>query len=121
MPTKISPYINFQGRAQEAMVFYQKVLGGELKLSSSSFDGATRPAGPNDPIIHAVLTADGVTIMGTDGMPKYPPTVGDNIAIALSGSDRERLAKVFNELSEGGKLKGPLKRESSGDSTGKYR
>ena len=25
----LGPYINFQGRAREAMTFYQKVLGGE--------------------------------------------------------------------------------------------
>jgi uncharacterized glyoxalase superfamily protein PhnB len=26
----LSPYINFQGRAREAMEFYQKALGGKL-------------------------------------------------------------------------------------------
>ena len=28
----LSPYINFQGRAREAMEFYHKVLGGKLDL-----------------------------------------------------------------------------------------
>jgi len=29
---QIGPYINFQGRAREAMAFYHKVLGGNLDL-----------------------------------------------------------------------------------------
>ena len=30
----LCPYINFQGRAREAMEFYQKVLGGNLDLQT---------------------------------------------------------------------------------------
>ena len=45
----LSPYINFQGNAREAMEFYQKVLGGNLML---------RTVNEKDRITHAQLDAD---------------------------------------------------------------
>ena len=42
---QLSPYINFQGRAREAMEFYQKVFGGNLDLQTSDERGAPKPAG----------------------------------------------------------------------------
>lgn len=41
----LGPYINFQGRAREAMEFYQKVLGGKLDLQTMNERGVPKPAG----------------------------------------------------------------------------
>ena len=103
-----SPYINFQGRAREAMEFYQKALGGKLDLQTSDERGVPKPAGPGDRITHARLESDGVRIIGTDGHPNYPAKVGENVAIALNGTDKGRLTKSFNHLAEGGTIKMPL-------------
>lgn len=112
----INPYINFGGKAREAFEFYQKALGGELNLMTFNANGAPKPAGPGENIMHGTLTLDdGVVIMGTDGMPDYPAKVGENFAIALSGTDSERLTKAFEALSEGGNVKQTLKEESWGD------
>jgi PhnB protein len=116
-----SPYINFQGRAREAFEFYQNALGGELTLTTEDPQGPPKAAGPNDHIMHGILTAGSVTIMGADGLPEYPPTVGDNIAIVLSGTDREHITKVFDMLSEGGMVKQALKEESWGDLFGYFK
>jgi PhnB protein len=101
----VNPYINFQGHAREAFEFYQKLLGGKLDLLTFNPDGAPKPAGPDDNIMHARLEADGAIIMGTDGIPDYPPTVGDNFAIALGGSGSDRLTEIFEQLGQGGKVK----------------
>ena len=114
----LSPYINFRDHAREAMEFYQKLLGGKLDLLAFNPSGPPKPAGPGDTIMHARLESDGAIIMGSDGMHEYPPTVGDNFAIALGGTDRERMTKIFNGLAEGGKVKQPLKEESWGDTFG---
>lgn len=113
-----NPYINFRGHAREAMEFYQHALGGKLELLAANPGGAPKAAGPDDAIMHAYLEADGAVIMGSDGMPEYPPTVGENIAITLSGTDRERLTQAFNMLAEGGKVKQGLKVESWGGTFG---
>lgn len=114
----LSPYINFAGRAREAMGFYQKVLGGNLDLQTSDEQGLPKPAGPGDSIMHSRLEADGVLIMASDGHPDYPAKVGDNMAMSLGGTDKARLTKIFNDLAEGGMIKMPLTEQSWGADLG---
>jgi PhnB protein len=40
------------------------------------------------------------------------------MAIALSGTDRERISRLFGELGEGGRIKGPLTEQPWGGATG---
>jgi PhnB protein len=115
-----SPYINFQGRAREAFEFYYAALGGDLQLLAVDPQGPPKAAGPDDSIMHGALTSGGVSIMGTDGMAEYPPTTGDNMAIVLSGEDRERLSRIFDQLSDGGVVKQALKEEMWGDTFGYF-
>ncbi len=115
---QLSTYINFQGRAREAMGLYHKLLGGTLDLHTVNGQGASGPAGPEDRIMHARLEADGARIIGTDGHPSHPATVGDNMAIALGGTDKDRLTKIFSDLAEGGKIKMRLTEQPSGSSVG---
>ncbi len=115
----LSPYINFQGRAREAMEFYHKVLGGDLDLQTLNEQGVPKPAGPGDRITHSRLEADGALIItGSDGHPDYPATVGDNMGIAVGGTDKGRLTKIFSDLAEGGKVKMPLAEQSRGADVG---
>ncbi len=113
-----SPYLNLQGRAREGMEFYCKVLGGNLDLQTMSEQGVSKPAGPGDRITYARLEADGARIIASDGHPKYPAKIGDNMAIALGGTDKDRLTKIFNGLAEGGTVKGPLAAQPSGAMVG---
>jgi len=53
---RLGPYINVQGRAREAMEFYQDVLGGKLDVQTA-----------NDRVAQARLDADGVLIVASDG------------------------------------------------------
>lgn len=105
MKQQIAPYINFQGRAREAMELYQRVLGGKLELYAAGEDGAPRPAQPGDRIQHARLSGDGFLVIGSDGHPSHPPTNGDNMGIVLIGSDRPAMQAAFEKLSEGGQVK----------------
>jgi uncharacterized glyoxalase superfamily protein PhnB len=66
-----SPFVNFQGRAREAMEFYHKVLGGQLDLRTMNERGVPKPAGPGDRISYARLESDGALIIGSDGHPDY--------------------------------------------------
>jgi len=108
MAERVAPYINFQGRAREAMELYLSILGGKLELFAAGDGGAPRPAEPGERIQYARLSGDGFLIVGSDGHPDYPPTSGDNIAVALVGSDRDAMRSAFAKLSEGGKVKMPL-------------
>ena len=105
---QLSPYVNFQGRAREAMQFYQSALGGTLDLQT----------GPGERVGVARLEADGAVIIGSDGHPDYPAKAGDNLAIGLSGTDRDRLTRAFHALGEGGKIQMPLAAQSGGVEVG---
>jgi PhnB protein len=114
----LGPYVNFQGRAREAMEFHHKVLGGNLDLQTLDERGGPKPAGPGDRITHSRLEADSAVIIGSDGHPDYPAKVGDHMGIALGGRDKARLTKIFNDLAEGGKIKMPLAEQSGGADVG---
>jgi PhnB protein len=114
MKQQVAPYINFQGRAREAMELYQSILGGDLQLYAAGEGGRPRPAERGDRIQHARLSGEGFLVIGSDGHPSYPPTTGDNIAIALVGPDATAMQSAFEKLSEGGTVKMPLTRGSWG-------
>jgi PhnB protein len=105
---QLNPFINFQGRAREAIELYQKVLGGKLDLQP----------GPNGRIGQARLEADGVLIIASDGHPDYPTKVGENLALSLSGTDQARLTRIFNALADGGRVNMPLAKQPWGGEVG---
>lgn len=115
---QLSPYLNLQGRAREAMEFYHEVLGGKLELQAMDPRGVARPAGPGDRIGHARLEADGALLVASDGHPDYPAGVGDLMALVLCGPDRDRLGKIFDRLAEGGRVQMPLTAQPSGGAVG---
>ncbi len=115
----LGPYINFQGKAREAMEFYHGVLGGKLGLNTLDAKGAPKEAGPGDRITFARLQTDSVVITGSDGHPSYPAKMGDAMAIYLNGADKARLTKVFNGLAEGGTVKGPISPQPWGADVGR--
>jgi PhnB protein len=109
---------NCQGKARDAMEFYHKVLVGKLDLYAADEKGAPRPAGPGDRIMHARLEADGVIVIASDGHPRYPAQVGENMGIVLGGTDKAGLTTAFNALAEGGQVKMPLTKTPWGAEAG---
>src|SRR5437879_13549480 len=105
---QLVPFINFQGRARDAMQFYQHVLGGTLELHTANEKGERRPAGTGDRVTDGQLDADGLRIVATDGHPSYPATVGDHMALSLSGTDKARLSKILSSLADHCKQHTPL-------------
>ncbi len=67
MPSRLNPYLSFDGKAREAMDFYHDVFGGEL--TAQTFAEAGMSQGPDDAdlIMHAQLEAsNGMTLMASD-------------------------------------------------------
>jgi len=119
MPSKLNPYISFDGRAKEAMEFYKNVLGGPLTLSTFKEGGA--PVGPEDAdkIMHAMLIADnGMTLMAADTPPGMTYNHGNDIGISLSGDNEEELKGYWTKLSDGAKITVPLDKAPWGDTFG---
>lgn len=121
MPSRLNPYIAFNGDARQAMEFYEGVFGGTLATSTFGEFGAPDPASA-DLIMHAQLeTPSGFTLMASDtpsGM-EYDP--GTNVSISLSGDDAAELRGYWEKLSDGATVMVPLEKQMWGDEFGMCR
>ncbi len=111
----INPYIHFNGNAEEAFTFYKSVFGGEFAkvmrykdLSSPEF-----PVAENDAnrLMHIALPiGKSNVLMGSDVLEIMGlVTENDNRnTISISTESREEADKLFNGLSEGGKIEMPI-------------
>ena len=114
----LTPYLTFNGDAAKAMKFYQSVLGGELSMQSFGEVHMARTPKEKDLVVHSTLKNEGLTFMASDSMPTRKAIFGDNVHMSISGGDRRKLTRVFNELSKGGKVDMPLAKQFWGDTFG---
>jgi PhnB protein len=118
MPSRLNPYVAFDGNAREAMEYYRDIFGGELTVSTFGEFGDDDPS-LADKTMHAQLETDrGFTLMASDTPPQMQHRPGNNITISLSGDDDADLRKYWERLSEGGTVMMPLEKQAWGDEFG---
>jgi PhnB protein len=110
----ISPYINFNGNAEEAFNFYKSVFGGEFAsivrfkdLESSEFPV---PENEANKIMRIVLPIGQSTLIAND-VPESMGPVSENenrSKIAVSAETKEEAEKLFNGLSQDGAVEMPM-------------
>jgi PhnB protein len=119
MPSRLNPYLSFNGNAREAMEFYRGVFGGNLNVSTfGEFGQQDSPAA--DKVMHAQLDApNGFTLMASDTPPgmDYAPANG-TITISLSGDEADDLRGYWEKLADGGTVTMPLEKQMWGDEFG---
>jgi PhnB protein len=119
MPSRLNPYLNFQGNAREAIEFYRSVFGGQLTIMTFGENGMAQDPGDADKVMHSQLEAEnGMTLMAADtpsGMPSQPMS---GVNISLSGDDDAELSGYYEKLSEGGTIVEPLVTAPWGDTFG---
>lgn len=118
MPSRLNPYVTFDGNAREAMEFYRDVFGGELTINTFGEFGSNDPA-IDDKTMHAQLETDrGFTLMASDTAPGMQHQSGTNMSISLSGDDADELRGYWERLSDGGTVAMPLEKQMWGDEFG---
>ena len=118
MPSRLNPYIAFDGNAREAMEFYRDVFGGELTVSTFGEFGNDDPA-VADKTMHALLeTERGFTLMASDAAERMDYKAGNNITVSVSGEDADELHGYWDKLSSGGMVTMPLEKQVWGDEFG---
>lgn len=108
-----TPYLHFNGTAEEAMNFYKSVLGGEFTTFQRFKDvpGAEKmPAQDQERFIHIALqVSPNITIMASDTMgPVEELQVGNNFHICLQTDSEVETDKLFERLSKDGRIEMPL-------------
>jgi PhnB protein len=119
MPSRLNPYLGFNGEAREAMDFYHDVFGGELTSQTYAEGGMSE--GPDDAtlVMHAQLDApNGMTLMGSDAPPRMGRQERGGMSISLSGDDDGELSGYWQKLSDGGSVTMPLEAAPWGDKFG---
>ncbi|TAE62466.1 MAG: VOC family protein [Flavobacteriia bacterium] len=111
---QINPYINFNGNAEEAFLFYKSVFGGEFRqvtrfreMESAEFP---IPESEANKIMHITLPIGHNVLMGND-VPEFMGKVNENenrSKIAISTESKEEADKIFNGLSAGGTIEFPI-------------
>jgi PhnB protein len=110
---RVEPYLNFDGRCEEAIEFYKRALGAEVTMFMRFKDSPEKPAegqcapGADDKIMHASLRIGDTTVMASDchcqGKPNF-----QGISLSLSLTDEAQAQRAFAAISEGGKVTMPL-------------
>ncbi|MBI2685670.1 MAG: VOC family protein [Acidobacteria bacterium] len=106
---KITPYLDFAGRCDEAIGFYQAALGAEVIMKmrfGDSPDKSMCPPGSEDRIMHSAMKIGDTTIFAADG----PGGTGafNGISLALDTPSIEECEAKFNALAAGGAVQMPL-------------
>ncbi|MFC9324199.1 VOC family protein [Kitasatospora sp. NPDC057015] len=115
MPSRLNPYISFDGDARQAMEFYRGIFGGTLTLNTFG-DFGQKEAPFADKVMHSMLETDqGFTLMASDLPPGMEYRPGNNITVSLSGDDADELRGFWGELSDGGTVSVPLEKQMWGD------
>ena len=103
----LTPYILFNGNCEEALNFYATALQGEIK-TLSRYEGT--PAGSmsadKQKIMHSYFVAGGIAFMAADADDGAVNSGMVHLCIDFRSSEEEQ--KVFEALSEGGKVTLPL-------------
>ncbi|HEX8251124.1 MAG TPA: VOC family protein [Pyrinomonadaceae bacterium] len=114
----INPYIHFDGNTEEAFNFYKSVFGGEFAAlmrykdvsQAEGCDGMQVAENDLEKIMHITLPfGNGNVLMANDVLESMGQVSEvNNFSLAASAESREDADKLFNELSDGGKVEMPL-------------
>jgi PhnB protein len=115
---KLNAYINFKGKAREALTFYHSIFGGELSLST--FKENNVPVKPEEEnlIMHGQLTFGDKDIMASDVPDLMGNPVIGGFSMSLSGTEADELKGYWDKLAEGAKINQPLEQAPWGDTFG---
>src|SRR5688572_21399752 len=111
----INPHINFNGNAEEAFTFYKSVFGGEFKKVTRFKDVASTefPVSENEEnkIMYITLPIGQSNMLIGNDVPEILGTTNENenrSKIVIFTESKEEADKLFNGLSEGGQIEGPI-------------
>ena len=116
---RVTTYLNFPGKTEEAFNFYKKVFKGKFtgaglkRFGDIEMPADIPPMSDADKklIIHAELTImNGHVLMATDSPESmgFKMEYGNNMHINVEPESRAEAERLFQELSEGGKVSMPL-------------
>jgi PhnB protein len=111
----INPWINFNGNAEEAFTFYKSVFGGEfakiVRFKDLASDEFPIPENEANKIMYIALPIGKNNVLVANDVPEFMGRVNENenrSKIFVNTESRDEADKIFNGLSAGGDVEGPI-------------
>lgn len=124
----INTWINFNGNAEEAFNFYKSVFGGEFEKIVRFKDIATEefPVDEKEEqkIMYIALPIGNSTMLIANDVPEAMGVVNEHenrSKILVRAESREEADTLFNGLSVGGEVEGPMGDSPWGSYAGMFR
>lgn len=124
----INPWINFNGNAEDAFTFYKSVFGGEFlkivrfkELASDEVQIAEEDA---NKIMYISLPIGKNNVLIANDVPGFLGPVNENenrSKIHVVTESRDEADEIFNGLSAGGDVEGPIDDSPWGTYAGMFR
>jgi predicted 3-demethylubiquinone-9 3-methyltransferase (glyoxalase superfamily) len=103
---KVTPFLMFEGQAEEAMNYYTSLIE-ESKITSITRYGAEGP-GKEGSVIQATFTLKGQEFMCIDSYVQHEFTFTPSYSTSLTCSNEQEIDDLYEKLSEGGSILMPL-------------
>lgn len=103
---KITTFLMFEGKAEEAMNFYISLFGQSAVVNIVRY--GPNEAGPEGSVLHAIFTLNGQQFMCIDSYEKHKFTFTPSISLYVNCDTNEEIVELFARLSEGGGVMMPL-------------
>jgi PhnB protein len=107
----VQSYLFFDGRCEEAIDYYRRALGAEVKMlmryKEAPIPPEVVPPGSGDKVIHACLRIGETDVMASDGKCEGKPGF-QGFVLSISVADEAEADRVFAALGEGGQVQMPL-------------
>jgi len=113
--TTLSPWINFNGNAEEAFTFYKSVFAGEfttiVRFKDVMGPEVQIPESEANKIMQIILPINGANVLIGNDVPEFMGTVNEQenrSKIHVTIDSKEEAERVFSALSVGGQVEGPM-------------
>jgi PhnB protein len=107
------PYLFFDGRCEEAVQYYQKVLGTEVTMlmrfkdSPVPHESCTDGPDAGNKVMHSSFRIGDTTVLASDGRCQGQPKF-EGFSLSLTVPDAAQAERVFTALADGGQVQMPL-------------
>ncbi len=110
----IRPYMYFNGRCDEALELYQKVLGAQVQFLMRFKEGPPEacaggmiPANWEEKVMHSEVLIGESTVMMSDGNSNEPAKF-EGVSLTVIAADEIEAERFFAGLGEGGNVQMPM-------------
>lgn len=103
---KITPFLMFEGKAEEAMNYYISIFDRSEILTLKRY-GPNQP-GPEGSVMQATFSLNGQTFMCIDSFVNHAFTFTPSISFWVTCETEEEIDRTFAKLAEGGQVLMPL-------------